>query len=212
MPPWVLALLEQYPWLPLALLLAAVRARSAAAGHPSYRDRAGDRRHRSAELCLYRLLRKLADGKRGSAQPAAGRPDAGSRRSTCRTAPISCSTLPARAFAPPSDRRDSPTAVRFKNALRDSFMIVTTTRTVSQRPAPVALDLNLRAPPQWSPASIRRSRFRDAGCRMISHSALDSRSDRRSLRRGHGLPQNRLADVPTAQGHLCPSCFCPIST
>lgn len=36
---------------------------------------------------------------------------------------------------------DSPTAVRFKAALRDSFSLITATAKVSQRPVPIALDL-----------------------------------------------------------------------
>lgn len=140
-PPWVLALLARYPWLPLALLLAAfalallllvipligiVLAIGVIAGG----------------VYLYRLLKKwqMASGAPLSL------PQANQTLAAVDQMPHSPDftlNAPGSSIRPTTGSSDSPTAVRFKNALRDSFMIVTTTRTVSLRPAPVALDLNL---------------------------------------------------------------------
>ncbi|MDQ6701402.1 MAG: hypothetical protein M3Z36_14580, partial [Acidobacteriota bacterium] len=50
-------------------------------------------------------------------------------------------TLPGSTVRPLIGASDSPTAARFKTALNDSFSLLVATRTVSERPAPIALDL-----------------------------------------------------------------------
>jgi hypothetical protein len=51
--------------------------------------------------------------------------------------------IPGSNVRPTVGATDSPVAARFKGALRDSYTLVAASKTVAQRPAPVALDLPL---------------------------------------------------------------------
>ncbi len=141
-PPWVQDLLKRFPWLPLAVLLAAILlallallalllpglgiliALAILAGG----------------IYLYRLLKRWQAAIQGSAgvsqenqTPAAV--------DQLPQSPDFTLNPPGSTVRPSTGSSDSATALRFKTALKDSFSLVEMTRTVSARPAPVALDL-----------------------------------------------------------------------
>lgn len=138
-PAWILNLLVNYPWLPygvlaLALVLAlllvlflpggiVVAAVVAAGG-----------------IFLYSLLAKWqkANAPSQSIQEQNQTPAAVDKLPK---SPNFVLSEPGSSLRPAPGAADSPTSVRFKAALRDSFSLLAATAAVSHRPALVALDL-----------------------------------------------------------------------
>jgi hypothetical protein len=139
-PAWVIALLQKYPWLPyaalaIAIVLAIVLAvlvptigiflAIAAVG---------------AGIYVFRLLKnwETAAAPSQSITEQAQTPSAVAQLPKNPTFVLSD---PGSTFRPPTGATDSPTATNFKNALRDSFSLLTVTNTVSFRPAPTIQNL-----------------------------------------------------------------------
>ena len=140
-PSWLLYLLLHYPWLPnaalaLAILLALLFLFIPIAGiFIAAALIAGG-------IYLRRLLLRwrTLGGAPQSILPQNQTPAAVDRLPM---SPDFTITQPGSTVRPSIGATDSPTAVRFKTALKDSFSLLIATRTVSERPAPVALDLAL---------------------------------------------------------------------
>jgi len=139
-PSWALDLLERYPWLPLAVLILAIvlallcllvipilgialAAALIAGGFYLYRM-----------LIRWKTLAATAE----SIQPQNQTPAAVDQLPK---SPDFTINPPGSAVRPFIGATDSPTATRFKTALRDSYSLVTTTATVTARPAPITLNL-----------------------------------------------------------------------
>jgi hypothetical protein len=139
-PSWILNLLQKYPWLPYAVLVIAfVLAILLAILLPVIGIVVG-LALAGAGIYLFKLLRnwETADAPAQDVGEQNQTPGAVDQMPKNPTFVLSD---PGSSFSPPVGATDSPTAANFKNALRDSFSLLTATRTVSQRPAPVALDL-----------------------------------------------------------------------
>jgi len=140
LPAWVRNSLRRYPWLPLAVLtLAIVVAVLSLALIPTL-GFAVAAAIIAGGAYLYRLLgrwRTLA-GSAASVDPQNQTPAAvdGLPKS-----PDFTINQPGSTVRPSIGATDSSTATRFKSALRDSYSLVTTSATVSSRPAPTALNL-----------------------------------------------------------------------
>ena len=139
-PAWVIDLLKRYPWLPLALLIVGVVIAlllfllAPVVGIVPALVVLG------VAIYLYRLLRnwQAAIQAAGALGEASQTPEAVAQYpanpSFVLTEPGS-----SQQFAPGTT--DSPTAVNFKSALRDSFTLFEASRAVSVRPTPITLDL-----------------------------------------------------------------------
>lgn len=137
-PGWIAALLRLYPWLPLAVLVVAIILTIVflfVAGLLAALAIA------ALGFFLYRLLSRWAvlAGAPQSIDPQNQTPAAVDQLSK---SPDFVLSTPGSPIRPTVGATDSPTAVRFKAALKDSFSLLVATRKVSFRPAPVALDLN----------------------------------------------------------------------
>jgi hypothetical protein len=137
-PAWILRLLQRYPWIPrlvfwlaiLGLLLALVPGLGILLAAVVF----------VGGLLLYRLLSRwqTLGGASQILQPQNQIPSA---VDALPKSPDFTLTAPGSVSVPTIGNIDSPVAARFKSALRDSFTLLATTRTVSARPAPVALDI-----------------------------------------------------------------------
>jgi hypothetical protein len=140
LPAWVRALLLRYPWLPLAvLILAIVVALLSLAVIPAL-GIALAAALVGGGIYLYRLLgrwRTLA-GSAASVEPQNQTPAAVDQLPK---SPDFTINPPGSTVRPSIGATDSPTATRYKAALRDSYSLLTTTAAVSARPAPIALNL-----------------------------------------------------------------------
>ncbi|RKS28633.1 hypothetical protein BJ917_1529 [Pseudomonas sp. WPR_5_2] len=139
-PSWLENLLRQFPWLPTAaviiafllalflLLIPIVGILMAAALI-------------IGGIWLYRYLKNVqkAMAATQSIQQSNQTPTAVAQLPQ---SPDFTLQQPGSAVRPTTGTSDSPTAVRFKNALFDSFTLITTTRTVSARPDPIRLELS----------------------------------------------------------------------
>ena len=140
-PDVVLDWLKRYPWLPTAMLVAAIViaiillfALGPIAGLAAAALAAG------AGIYLYRLLRRWAASEAASQAVS----QAGQTAAAVASYPTSSNFVlgePGPSFVPTLGGADSPTATRFKTALKDSFNLIATGNVTAQRPAPVALDL-----------------------------------------------------------------------
>jgi hypothetical protein len=139
-PPTVLGWLKQYPWLPIAVLIIALilalilllvfpligivlAAAVVIAG-----------------LYIYRLLRSWSSAEAASQAIS----ESGQTPASVAQMPGSPNFVissPGSSFRPSTGGSDSPTAVRFKTALADSFSLITAGNQAGFRPAPVALNL-----------------------------------------------------------------------
>ena len=139
-PPAVLGWLKQYPWLPAAVLIVALilafilillipligivfAAAVIVAG-----------------FYIYRLLRSWASAEAASQAIS----EAGQTVSSVAQMPASSNFVtssPGSTFRATSGGTDSPTAVRFKTALSDSFSLIAAGNQAGFRAAPVALNL-----------------------------------------------------------------------
>jgi hypothetical protein len=140
-PVWILHLLAQYPWLPYALLaLALLLALIFLLVLPLPAAIAAAVVIAGALLYLYNQLEtwKNADG------PAQSIAEANQTPSSIDQLPANPNFVlsdPGSTFRPSPGPTDSPTALRFKGALRDWYALLQADKAVSQRPQPVALDL-----------------------------------------------------------------------
>ena len=139
-PAWLLALLSAYPWLPfaaiaLAILLAVLLSvlslvLGLAVGLPLV----------AAVTALAALLHRWQRAH----DVAVGLSEAGETLAAVDRLPKSPDFVlaePGSSVTPRVGATDSPTAVRFKTALRDSFGLLVASKAAAQRPAPTTLDL-----------------------------------------------------------------------
>jgi hypothetical protein len=140
-PRWVLELLSRFPWLPLAvlalgilllvvLLIAAPLVAALAVGLPALAALAG----------LALLLRRWerAHDRARSIGEAGQTPAAVDRLPR---SPDFVLSEPGSNVRPRPGATDSPTAVRFKGALRDSFALLVASDKAAERPPPAKLEL-----------------------------------------------------------------------
>ena len=138
-PGWIANLLSQFPWLPIAVLIGAIVLALLFLLIPligilfALAIVVGG-------VFLYRLLLRWQQLLKapGSLTQANQTPAAVDQFPK---SPNFTIQVPGSTVRPTIGGIDSPTAVRFKAALRDSFSMIVTTRTVSARPAPVPLNL-----------------------------------------------------------------------
>jgi hypothetical protein len=138
-PPWILALLKKYPWLPFAVLIVAIVLGLILLVIPLL-GIAAALAVVGAGLYLYRLLRKWAAADTASQAVS----EAGQTPSSVANMPTSSNFVlsdPGSTLVPSMGGADSPTATRFKQALVDSFTLTTVGDVTAQTPPPVALDL-----------------------------------------------------------------------
>ncbi len=138
-PGWIATLLSHLPWLPLAVLIATIVLALIALLIPV----AGIVIAVAIVIggvILYRQLLRWQQLLKapGSLTEAGQTPQAVDQFPK---SPDFTIQMPGSTVRPAIGATDSPTAVRFKTALRESFSLIVTTRTVSARPAPVALNL-----------------------------------------------------------------------
>jgi hypothetical protein len=140
-PSWLLGLLAKYPWLPIAVLLAALllilialAVLSGAALLAAIGVVAGVAWYLYSKLSSWRF----ADG------PAVILGEAGQSPAAVAAMPGNANFAlaePGASFRPASGGADNPTATRFKAALRDSFSLRLAGQAAALRPPPIALDL-----------------------------------------------------------------------
>ncbi|HEX7312062.1 MAG TPA: hypothetical protein VF232_12885 [Gaiellaceae bacterium] len=139
-PRWLLDLLSRFPWLPLAVVAVGILVLVAllivslvlglAVGLPLL----------AVLVVLAVLLRRLqrAHDRAVSLSEAGQTPEAVDRLPR---SPDFVLGKPGSTFTPKTGATDSPTAVRFKDALRDSFGLVVASNEAATRPPPTTLDL-----------------------------------------------------------------------
>jgi hypothetical protein len=138
-PPWILALLKKYPWLPFAVLIVAVVLALLLLLIPVVGIAAAVAVF-GAGLYVFRLLRKWATADTASQAVS----EAGQTPASIANMPSSSNFVlsdPGSSFVASIGGADSPTAARFKQALVDSFTLTTVGNVTAQTPLPVALDL-----------------------------------------------------------------------
>ena len=139
-PPWLLDLLIRYPWLPYAVLaLAVVLALILLIALPAPAGVLAAVVVGGALLAAYFLLRQWQT----AAAPGANMAENGQIPSSVDNLPKNPNFVlsdPDSTLRPSPGQSDSPTAVRFKTALRDWYTLQTAGKAAAQRPAPVALD------------------------------------------------------------------------
>ena len=138
-PGWVAGLLSQYPWLPRAVLIAAIVLAVLFLLIPLI----GIVFAIAIVVAGFFLYRRLLQWQQslqapGSITQANQTPAAVDQLPK---SPDFTIQLPGSTVRPTIGGTDIPTAARFKTALRDSFSMIVTTRSVSARPAPVLLNL-----------------------------------------------------------------------
>jgi hypothetical protein len=141
-PASVLAWLQQYPWLPWAALVIAVvlailffLVLGPVAGAVAAVAIVG------AGFYLFRLLRLWASEEQASQAFSQD----GQTPASVANYPTSSNFLlsdPGSSFVPTLGGANSPTAVRFRTALAQSFQLIATGNVAAQHPAPVPIDLN----------------------------------------------------------------------
>ena len=139
-PPSVLDWLKHYPWLPWAILIAAIAIGLALIAILPFVGIAVAAAIVGFAVYLFRLLRKWATAE--SASNAVS--EAGQTPESVTNLPTSSNFVlsdPGSNFQPTVGGVDSPTAVRFKSALVDSFSLKAAGSQAAQLPLPVALDL-----------------------------------------------------------------------
>jgi hypothetical protein len=139
-PSWVFQLLQKYPWLPYAVLVIAIILAVLIAVLVPVAGIVLAIAVAAAGAYLFWLLMKWKTAN----APALSITEQNQTPSAVDQLPKNPNFVlsdPGSNFRPATGATDSVTATNFKNALRDSFSLLTATRTVSERPAPVALDL-----------------------------------------------------------------------
>lgn len=138
-PPAILGWLKQYPWLPLAVLIAAIILALILFLIPVIGIVAAAAMV-VAGVYLYRLLRSWGTAEAASQAVS----ESGQTASSVAQMPTSSNFVlssPGSTFRPTVGGTDSHTAVRFKAALVDSFSLIAAGNQAGFRPAPVALNL-----------------------------------------------------------------------
>lgn len=137
----VLNWLQQYPWLPWAVLILAILLAivlffvvGGAAGVVAALAVVG------GGIYLFRLLRQWAAQGQASQTVSQAGQTAGSVANYPTSSNFVLST-PGSAFVPTLGGADSPTGARFNTALANSFDLIAAGNVAGQRPAPVAIDL-----------------------------------------------------------------------
>lgn len=139
-PSWVLPLLQKYPWLPYAVVVIAIILGVLLAIFAPVVGIGLGIAVAAAGIFLFWLLMKWKTAN----APSESITEQNQTPATVDQFPKNPNFVlsdPGSSFRPAPGATDSPTAINFKNALRDSFSLLTTTRTVSARPAPITLDL-----------------------------------------------------------------------
>ena len=140
-PGWILDLLAKYPWLPWAVVIAAlVIAVVLLLVLPMPAGAIAAAVVAAAGIGAFVLLRKW----QGADAPAQGMSEANQTPAAVDTLPSNPGFViadPGSTVTSAPGATDSATATRFKVALRDSFTLLDAARTAGQRPAPMALDL-----------------------------------------------------------------------
>ena len=139
-PGWVQPLLSRYPWLPIAVLLAAIVLGVLLAVIVPLVGIVLGIALIAAGVFLFRLLRRW-QAANASSQAVGEADQTPESVAQMPKSPDFVLTDPGTSTRPTEGTTDSPTAVKFKSALRDSFALLTATRAVSARPAPVALNV-----------------------------------------------------------------------
>jgi hypothetical protein len=140
-PAWILDLLAAYPWLPFAVLvLALLLAVILLIVLPMPAALVAALVVAGAGIVLFGLLRRWwsADA------PAQAMSEDNQTPSAVDGLPNNPNFVladPAASVRPAPGASDSPTAVLFKTALRDSYTLLAAGKAAAQRPAPVPLDL-----------------------------------------------------------------------
>jgi len=140
-PTWILDLLAAYRWLPFAVLvLALLLAAILLIVLPMPAALVVALVVAGAGIALFALLRRWqsADGPAQAMTEANQIPSAIERLANN---PNFVLADPGSRVRPAPGASDSPTAVRFKTALRDSYTLLAAGKAAAQRPAPVPLDL-----------------------------------------------------------------------
>ncbi len=141
-PSWAPGLLTRLPWLPIgALALAAVAVIAGLTLLPFVPVAAIILLVAACGLVIaYRILRgwKVSAARENSIQEADQTP---ASVATLPKSPGFALSEPGSAFSPAAGTTDSPTAVRFKAALRDSYQLLQADRAAGQRPALTPLPL-----------------------------------------------------------------------
>jgi hypothetical protein len=140
-PSWILALLAKFPWLPWAVLIAALLiAVVLLFALPMPAGAIAAIVVAAAGVGAFALLRRWQTAD----VPAQSMGEANQTPTTVDTLPSNPGFViadPGSTVASLPGTGDSAAAARFKVALRDSFTLLDAARTAGQRPAPVALDL-----------------------------------------------------------------------
>src|SRR5579864_2859475 len=139
-PSWVLQLLQKYPWLPYAVVFIAIIVAILLAILVPVVGIALGIALAAAGIFLFWLLMKW----KAANAPSQSITEQNQTPPVVDQLPKNPNFVlsdPGSSFRPAPGTTDSPTAINFKNALRDSFSLLTVTRTVSVRPKPTTLDL-----------------------------------------------------------------------
>jgi hypothetical protein len=137
-PQAILALLKKYPWLPFAVLIIAIVLALLLLTIPVFGIATAVAVF-GAGVYLFSLLRKWATA--GAAAQAVS--EAGQTPASVAKMPTSSNFVlsdPGSSFVPTVGGADGPTATRFKQALVDSFTLITVGNVTAQTPPPAALD------------------------------------------------------------------------
>jgi hypothetical protein len=139
-PSWILKLLQKYPWLPIGLLVVAIVLGVLLAVFVPVAGMVLGIAVAAGGALLFKLLKswETANAQSQSVTEQGQTPAAVTQLPK---SPDFVLTDPGTSVRPTTGATDSPTAANFKNALRDSFSLLTATRTVSARPAPIALNI-----------------------------------------------------------------------
>jgi len=144
-PSWILNLLKKYPWLPIAVLVAAIVLGLLLAVLVPVAGIVLGVAIVAGGVLLYRQLRKW-EGANAPSQTVSETGQTVAAVAQLPKSPDFVLTDPGTNTRPTVGNADSPTAVNFKNALRDSFSLLDATRTVAARPAPIALNMAALVP------------------------------------------------------------------
>jgi len=138
-PQWILDLLAKYPWLPWALLLVAAAVAILlfflAPGGPAFALVFA-----AVGVALFVTLNKWKNAD----APSLSIQEANQTSASVATLPKNPGFVlsdPGSTVRSAPGATDSPTSIRFKAALSDSYSLLAATRSVSAQPARVALDL-----------------------------------------------------------------------
>ena len=139
-PSWILSLLQKYHWLPYAVLAIAIVVGILIAVLVPIAGIVVGLAVAGAGIYLFKLLKnwETADAP---AQAITEQNQTAAAVDELPKNPTFVLSDPGSTFRPAPGATDSPTAVNFKTALKDSYSLLTTTAAVSVRPVPTTLNL-----------------------------------------------------------------------